>query len=175
MTVKLFDWTPFHKVSIHVVSLHVSYFDSCVLLCLQAARTSWRRFLLSMRNWKQTSESYLQSTLTLLWLLQCCIFGFGSEVFHIILNTASLQCASVQNKQQACTTSKLDIIFCNIKWFYRCSELIEFARKSLISRVVEVTDDRTALKLEVSSLQETVSRLEGRIKEREEEAKRYGS
>lgn len=38
-----------------------------------------------------------------------------------------------------------------------------------------MTDDRTALNLEVSSLQETVSRLEGRIKEREEEAKRYGS
>lgn len=38
-----------------------------------------------------------------------------------------------------------------------------------------MTDDRTALKLEVSSLQETVSRLESRIKEREEEAKRFGS
>lgn len=77
------------------------------------------------------------------------------------------------------TTSLYDFqighYFCNIKLFYRCSELIEFARKSLISRVVEVTDDRTALKLEVSSLQETVSRLESRIKEREEEAKRFGS
>lgn len=57
--------------------------------------------------------------------------------------------------------------------FFCCSELIEFARKSVISRVVELTDDRTALKLEVSSLQETVSRLESRIKEREEEAKRF--
>ncbi|XP_070822633.1 C-Jun-amino-terminal kinase-interacting protein 4 isoform X2 [Chaetodon trifascialis] len=51
-------------------------------------------------------------------------------------------------------------------------ELVEAARKALISRVVELTDDRSALKLEVSSLQETVSRLEGRVKEKEEETKR---
>ncbi|XP_070767740.1 C-Jun-amino-terminal kinase-interacting protein 4 [Enoplosus armatus] len=51
-------------------------------------------------------------------------------------------------------------------------ELIEAARKALISRVVELTDDRSALKMEVSSLQETVSRLEGRMKEKEEETKR---
>ncbi|KAM3613521.1 uncharacterized protein V6R79_000928 [Siganus canaliculatus] len=51
-------------------------------------------------------------------------------------------------------------------------ELVETARKSLLSRVVELTDDRSALKLEVSSLQETVSRLEGRMKEKEEEIKR---
>lgn len=54
------------------------------------------------------------------------------------------------------------------------SELVEAARKALISRVVELTDDRSALKLEVSSLQETVSRLEGRMKEKEDETKRYG-
>ncbi|XP_068591814.1 C-Jun-amino-terminal kinase-interacting protein 4 isoform X2 [Cebidichthys violaceus] len=51
-------------------------------------------------------------------------------------------------------------------------ELVDAARKALISRVVELTDDRSALKLEVTSLQETVSRLEGRIKEKEEETKR---
>nr|XP_020473292.1 C-Jun-amino-terminal kinase-interacting protein 4-like isoform X2 [Monopterus albus] len=51
-------------------------------------------------------------------------------------------------------------------------ELVEAARKALISRVVELTDDRSALKLEVTSLQETVSRLEGRMKEKEEETKR---
>lgn len=53
------------------------------------------------------------------------------------------------------------------------SELVDAARKALISRVVELTDDRSALLLEVSSLQETVSRLEGRMKEKEEEAKKY--
>ncbi|XP_028281993.1 C-Jun-amino-terminal kinase-interacting protein 4 isoform X2 [Parambassis ranga] len=51
-------------------------------------------------------------------------------------------------------------------------ELIEAARKVLISRVVELSDDRSALKLEVSTLQETVSRLEGRMREKEEETKR---
>ncbi|XP_027142557.1 C-Jun-amino-terminal kinase-interacting protein 4 isoform X2 [Larimichthys crocea] len=51
-------------------------------------------------------------------------------------------------------------------------ELVDAARKALISRVVELTDDRSALKLEVSSLYETVSRLEGRVKEKEEETKR---
>ncbi|XP_059196265.1 C-Jun-amino-terminal kinase-interacting protein 4 isoform X2 [Centropristis striata] len=50
--------------------------------------------------------------------------------------------------------------------------LVEAARKALIYRVVELTEDRSALKLEVTSLQETVSRLEGRMKMEEEEAKR---
>ncbi|XP_041843552.1 C-Jun-amino-terminal kinase-interacting protein 4 isoform X2 [Melanotaenia boesemani] len=51
-------------------------------------------------------------------------------------------------------------------------ELAEAARKALISRVVELTDDRSALTLELASLQETVSRLEGRMKEKEDEIKR---
>jgi len=54
------------------------------------------------------------------------------------------------------------------------SALGEAARKALISRVVELTDDRSALILEVATLQETVSRLEGRMKEKEEEVKRCG-
>ncbi|XP_042346028.1 C-Jun-amino-terminal kinase-interacting protein 3 isoform X2 [Plectropomus leopardus] len=51
-------------------------------------------------------------------------------------------------------------------------ELVEAARKALINRVVELTDDRSSLKLEVTSLEETVSRLDGRMKERDEEIKR---
>ncbi|KAK7886332.1 hypothetical protein WMY93_025953 [Mugilogobius chulae] len=51
-------------------------------------------------------------------------------------------------------------------------ELVDVARKSLISRVVELTDDRSALQLELSSLQETVTRLDNRLKEKEEEIKR---
>ncbi|KAF1388041.1 hypothetical protein PFLUV_G00086140 [Perca fluviatilis] len=51
-------------------------------------------------------------------------------------------------------------------------ELVEAGRKALISRVEELTDDRSALKLELASLQETLSRLEGRMKEKEEETKR---
>ncbi|KAF6735182.1 C-Jun-amino-terminal kinase-interacting protein 3 [Oryzias melastigma] len=48
----------------------------------------------------------------------------------------------------------------------------ETARKALLSRVVELTDDRSALMMEVATLQETLSRLEGRMKEKEEELKR---
>lgn len=75
------------------------------------------------------------------------------------------QCFEYETSQ----TSVLSLFFCF--WF---SELVDTARKALIWRVVELTDDRFTLQLEVSSLQETVSRLEGRIKEKEEEAKRCG-
>ncbi|KAF7666827.1 hypothetical protein LDENG_00089390 [Lucifuga dentata] len=51
-------------------------------------------------------------------------------------------------------------------------EAVDAARKALISRVAELTDDRSALQLEVTSLQETISRLESRMKEKEEETKR---
>lgn len=57
-------------------------------------------------------------------------------------------------------------------FFLLYSELVEAARKALISRVEELTGDRSALQLEVTTLQETVSRLEGRMKEKEEETKR---
>uniref|UniRef100_A0A3Q2PNQ8 C-Jun-amino-terminal kinase-interacting protein 4 n=1 Tax=Fundulus heteroclitus TaxID=8078 RepID=A0A3Q2PNQ8_FUNHE len=50
-------------------------------------------------------------------------------------------------------------------------ELVEAARKALIYRVVELTDDRSALTLEVATLQETVAHVEGRLKEKEEEIK----
>lgn len=59
-------------------------------------------------------------------------------------------------------------------FFFWFSESVDTARKALIWRVVELTDDRFTLQLEVSSLQETVSRLEGRMKEKEEESKRSG-
>jgi len=52
-------------------------------------------------------------------------------------------------------------------------ESVDAARKALISRVVELTDDRSALQLEGTALQGTVSRLEGRMKEKEEEIKRW--
>ncbi|XP_029928230.1 C-Jun-amino-terminal kinase-interacting protein 4 isoform X2 [Myripristis murdjan] len=51
-------------------------------------------------------------------------------------------------------------------------ELVDAARKALISRVEELTNDRSALQMEVTTLQETVSRLESRMKEMEEETKR---
>ncbi|XP_037836221.1 C-Jun-amino-terminal kinase-interacting protein 4 isoform X2 [Kryptolebias marmoratus] len=51
-------------------------------------------------------------------------------------------------------------------------ESVEAARKALISRVVELTDDRSALILEVSTLQETLARLKGRVTEKDEEVRR---
>lgn len=70
---------------------------------------------------------------------------------------------------------KCSIFFITLNYTWPChflSELVDAARKALISRVVELTDDRSALKLEVSTLQETVSRVEGRMREKEEETKR---
>ncbi|KAJ8287837.1 hypothetical protein COCON_G00004960 [Conger conger] len=54
----------------------------------------------------------------------------------------------------------------------RTHELVEAARKALISRVEELTNERSALSLEVETCQETVTRLEGRMREMEEETKR---
>lgn len=51
-------------------------------------------------------------------------------------------------------------------------ELVDAARKSLISRVVELTDDRSSLQLELSTLRDTMSRLENRVREKEEEIKK---
>ncbi|XP_062321743.1 C-Jun-amino-terminal kinase-interacting protein 4 [Osmerus eperlanus] len=51
-------------------------------------------------------------------------------------------------------------------------EIVDAARKALISRVEELTSDRSALRLEVNSLQEITTRLETRTKEMEEEIKR---
>lgn len=52
------------------------------------------------------------------------------------------------------------------------SEMVDAARKALISRVEELTNERSALKLELTSCQETINRLGGKTKEMEEEAKR---
>lgn len=52
------------------------------------------------------------------------------------------------------------------------SEMVDAARKALISRVEELTNERSALNLELTSCQETINRLESRTKEMEEETKR---
>ncbi|KAJ4931408.1 hypothetical protein JOQ06_025705 [Pogonophryne albipinna] len=70
------------------------------------------------------------------------------------------------------SADQFEEILCQYEELKVTHELVEAARKALISRVVELTDDRSALKLEVTSLQETASRLEGRVKEKEEETKR---
>ncbi|XP_039596862.1 C-Jun-amino-terminal kinase-interacting protein 4 [Polypterus senegalus] len=49
--------------------------------------------------------------------------------------------------------------------------LLDSARRSLISRVEELINERSELTLEVESLQDTIVRLEGRLRESEEESK----
>lgn len=56
--------------------------------------------------------------------------------------------------------------------FSPLSEMVDAARKALISRVEELTNERSVLNLELISCQETISRLEGKTKEMEEETKR---
>ncbi|XP_028831375.1 C-Jun-amino-terminal kinase-interacting protein 4 [Denticeps clupeoides] len=51
-------------------------------------------------------------------------------------------------------------------------QMVDAARKALISRVEELTNERFALNLEVTSFKETITRMEGRMKEMEEETKR---
>ncbi|KAL0985153.1 hypothetical protein UPYG_G00153500 [Umbra pygmaea] len=51
-------------------------------------------------------------------------------------------------------------------------ELVDAARKALISRVEELTNERSAVQLELTSCQDTITRFEGRAKEMEEETKR---
>lgn len=53
------------------------------------------------------------------------------------------------------------------------SEMVDAARKALISRVEELTNERSTLNLELTSCQETINRLEGKTKEMEEETKRF--
>lgn len=52
------------------------------------------------------------------------------------------------------------------------SEMVDTARKALISRVEELTSERSALNMELDSCRETISRLEGKTKEMEDEIKR---
>ncbi|XP_030013755.1 C-Jun-amino-terminal kinase-interacting protein 4 isoform X2 [Sphaeramia orbicularis] len=70
------------------------------------------------------------------------------------------------------TTDQFEEILSQYEELKVTHELVDAARKALISRVVELTDDRSALKLEVTLLQETALRLESRMKEKEEETKR---
>ncbi|XP_056142785.1 C-Jun-amino-terminal kinase-interacting protein 4 [Lampris incognitus] len=70
------------------------------------------------------------------------------------------------------STDQFDEILSQYEELKHTHELIDAARKALICRVEELTNDRSALQLEVTSLQQTLTRLECRTKEMEEEAKR---
>ncbi|XP_063054986.1 C-Jun-amino-terminal kinase-interacting protein 4 [Engraulis encrasicolus] len=69
-------------------------------------------------------------------------------------------------------TERLDDILLQYEELKRTHEMVDSARKALICRVEELTNERSALNLEARSSQETIDRLEGRMREMEEETKR---
>ncbi|KAJ8289926.1 hypothetical protein GJAV_G00006830 [Gymnothorax javanicus] len=69
-------------------------------------------------------------------------------------------------------SDQFDEILFQYEELKRTHELVDGARKALISRVEELSNERAALTLEVESSQETITRLEGRMREMEEETKR---
>ncbi|XP_042160956.1 C-Jun-amino-terminal kinase-interacting protein 4 isoform X1 [Oncorhynchus tshawytscha] len=70
------------------------------------------------------------------------------------------------------STDQFEEILSQYEELKHTHELVNAARKALISRVEELTNERSALKVEVTSCQETVTRLVGRMKDMEEETKR---
>ncbi|XP_030226632.1 C-Jun-amino-terminal kinase-interacting protein 3 isoform X1 [Gadus morhua] len=70
------------------------------------------------------------------------------------------------------SVDQLEEILSQFEELKHTHELVDAARKALISRVEELTNDRLAVKLELTSSQETASHLESRMKEMEQEAKR---
>lgn len=117
-----------------------------------------------MRNWKSPSESHFK-VCDLLHEIRCDVLVYGE-----FPNACFFSRNNLAKERNITITVLLYLRMWKCVLFH--SELVEAGRKALISRVVELTDDRTALTLEVISLQETVSRLEGRMKEKEEESKR---
>ncbi|KAL4616722.1 C-Jun-amino-terminal kinase-interacting protein 4-like isoform X2 [Arapaima gigas] len=70
------------------------------------------------------------------------------------------------------STDQFEEILSQYEELKNTNELIESARKSLICRVEELTNERALLSLEVESCRETITRLGGRVREMEDETKR---
>ncbi|XP_076844488.1 C-Jun-amino-terminal kinase-interacting protein 4 isoform X2 [Brachyhypopomus gauderio] len=70
------------------------------------------------------------------------------------------------------STDQFEEILSQYQELKRTHELVDTARKALIWRVEELTNERSALNLEVTSCRETINRLEAKTKEMEEETKR---
>ncbi|XP_057196636.1 C-Jun-amino-terminal kinase-interacting protein 4 [Triplophysa rosa] len=70
------------------------------------------------------------------------------------------------------STDQFEQILSQYEELKRTHEMVDAARKALISRVEELTNERSALNLELASCRETITRLEGKTKEMEEETKR---
>ncbi|XP_050987627.1 C-Jun-amino-terminal kinase-interacting protein 4 isoform X1 [Labeo rohita] len=82
----------------------------------------------------------------------------------------------VENVDQgACvrdSTDQFEQILSQYEELKHTREMVDTARKALISRVEELTSERSALNMELDSCRETISRLEGKTKEMEDEIKR---
>lgn len=70
------------------------------------------------------------------------------------------------------STDQFEQILSQYEELKRTHEMVDAARKALISRVEELTNERSALNMELASCEETITRLEGKTKEMEEETKR---
>ncbi|XP_036440761.1 C-Jun-amino-terminal kinase-interacting protein 4 [Colossoma macropomum] len=70
------------------------------------------------------------------------------------------------------STDQFEEILSQFEELKHTHEMVDTARKALISRVEELTNERSALNLELASCQETIARLKGKNKEMEDETKR---
>lgn len=70
------------------------------------------------------------------------------------------------------STDQIEQILSQYEELKQTHEMVDTARKALISRVEELTNERSALNMELDSCRETITRLEGKNKEMEEENKR---
>ncbi|KAG7269339.1 hypothetical protein CRUP_006697 [Coryphaenoides rupestris] len=70
------------------------------------------------------------------------------------------------------SVDQLEEILSQLEELKHTHEVVDAARKALISRVEELTNDRSAVKLELTASQETASRRESRMNEMEQETKR---
>ncbi|XP_030640369.1 C-Jun-amino-terminal kinase-interacting protein 4 [Chanos chanos] len=94
------------------------------------------------------------------------VFSELSELSREYLESVD-QGASVRG-----STDQFEEILAQYEELKHTHEMVDVARKALISRVEELTNERAALSLELTSCRETIARLEGRAKEMEEETKR---
>ncbi|XP_021445592.2 C-Jun-amino-terminal kinase-interacting protein 4 [Oncorhynchus mykiss] len=117
---------------------------------------------------KQEKEDEEEDMDSLEWELRNTesVFSELSELSQEYIESVD-QGASVRG-----STDQFEEILSQYEELKHTHELVNAARKALISRVEELTNERSALKVEVTSCQETVTRLEGRMKEMEEETKR---
>ncbi|XP_035616267.1 C-Jun-amino-terminal kinase-interacting protein 3-like isoform X2 [Oncorhynchus keta] len=117
---------------------------------------------------KQEKEDAEEDMDSLEWELRNTesVFSELSELSQEYIESVD-QGASVRG-----STDQFEEILSQYEELKHTHELVNAARKALISRVEELTNERSALKVEVTSCQETVTRLAGRMKEMEEETKR---